>query len=138
MMPGMKPNGHVVINLFPDMLLNCRSTVARIDSLMPISPTRTLLECRGLGLAGDADAVRAMRVRHHNEVWGPTGINLAEDMWAVQAQMRNMEHGSSRYSIIAREEDGPMSDTSLRNFYAEWGRLTGYRPCDLDNADTDA
>lgn len=132
MMPGMEPNGHVVINLFPDMLLNCRSTVARIDSLLPISPTRTLLECRGLGLAGDTDTVRAMRVRHHNQVWGPTGINLAEDMWAVQAQMRNMENGSSRYSIIAREEAGPMDDASLRNFYAEWGRLTGYQPHDPD------
>ena len=136
MMPGMKPNGHVVINLFPDMLLNCRSTVARIDSLMPISPTRTLLECRGLGLADDSDTVRAMRVRHHNQVWGPTGINLAEDMWAVQAQMRNMENGSSRYSVIAREEEGPMDDSSLRNFYAEWGRLTGYKPHDLNAEQT--
>ncbi|MDE0154562.1 MAG: aromatic ring-hydroxylating dioxygenase subunit alpha [Gammaproteobacteria bacterium] len=131
MMPGMKPNGHVVINLFPDMLLNCRSTVARIDSLMPLSPTRTLLECRGLGLADDTGEVRAMRVRHHNQVWGPTGINLAEDMWAVQTQMRNMENGSSRYSVIAREEEGPMDDSSLRNFYAEWSRLTGYRAHDI-------
>ena len=128
MMPGMQPNGHVVINLFPDMLLNCRSTVARIDSIIPLSPTRTLLECRGLGLASDTAEVRAMRVRHHNQVWGPTGINLAEDIWAVQAQMCNMENGSSRYSIIAREEDGPMSDSSLRNFYAEWSRVTGYQP----------
>ena len=136
MMPGMKPNGHVVINLFPDMLLNCRSTVARIDSLIPVSPTRTLLECRGLGLADDTGEVRAMRVRHHNQVWGPTGINLAEDMWAVQAQMRNMENGSSRYSVIAREEEGPMDDSSLRNFYAEWGRLTGYRPHDLNSERT--
>ena len=127
MMPGMEANGHVVINLFPDLLLNCRSTVARVDSIMPLSPTRTLLECRGLGLSGDTEALRAMRVRHHNQVWGPTGINLAEDVWAVQAQMRNMKNGSSRYSVIAREEDGPMSDSTLRNFYAEWGRLTGYR-----------
>ena len=132
MMPGMAPNGHVVINLFPDMLLNCRSTVARIDSIMPLSPTRTLLECRGLGLAEDTEAARALRVRHHNQVWGPTGINLAEDVWAVQAQMRNMENGSSRYSIIAREEDGPMSDSSMRNFYKEWSRLTGYQAHDLN------
>ena len=135
-MPGMQPNGHVVINLFPDMLLNCRSTVARLDLIMPLSPTRTLLECRGLGLAGDTDAVRSMRVRHHNQVWGPTGINLAEDVWAVQAQMRNMENGSSRYSIIAREEGGPMSDASLRNFYAEWSRLTGYESHDLSVVQT--
>ena len=133
-MPGMEANGHVVINLFPDMLLNCRSTAVRIDSIMPISPTRTLLECRGLGLAHDTAAQRAMRVRHHNQVWGPTGINLAEDVWAVQAQMRNMENGSSRYSIIAREEDGPMSDSTLRNFYAEWSRRTGYQAHDPGRA----
>ena len=24
-----------------------------------------------------------------------------------------------------------MSDSSLRNFYAEWSRLTGYKPHDL-------
>ena len=118
------------------MLLNCRSTVVRIDLLIPLSPDRTLLECRGLGLANDTEAVRAMRVRHHNQVWGPTGINLAEDIWAVQAQMRNMKNGSSHYSVIAREEDGPMSDSSLRSFYAEWSRLTGYKPHDLNTVTT--
>ena len=135
-LPGMEPNGHVVINLFPDMLLNCRSTVVRIDSLIPLSPDRTLLECRGLGLADDTEAIRAMRVRHHNQVWGVTGINLAEDVWAVQTQMCNMKSGNSRYSIIAREEEGSMSDSSLRNFYAEWRRLSGYSPHDLSTVTT--
>ncbi len=127
-LPGMEPNGHVVVNLFPDMMLNCRSTVVRIDSLIPVSTGQTILECRGLGAAGDPKAVRAMRINHHNQVWGPTGVNLAEDLWAVQTQMQNMNKGSSRYSIIAREEEGPMSDSSLRNFYSEWSRLTGIQP----------
>ena len=127
-LPGMEPNGHVVVNLFPDMMLNCRSTVVRIDSLIPVSTGQTILECRGLGAAGDSKAVRAMRINHHNQVWGPTGVNLAEDLWAVQTQMQNMNRGSSRYSIIAREEEGPMSDSSLRNFYSEWSRLTGIQP----------
>lgn len=127
-LPGMGPNGHVVVNLFPDMMLNCRSTVVRIDSLIPLSTGQTILECRGLGAAGDPKAVRAMRINHHNQVWGPTGVNLAEDLWAVQTQMQNMNKGSSRYSIIAREEEGPMSDSSLRNFYSEWSRLTGIQP----------
>ncbi len=124
-LPGMETNGHVVVNLFPDMMLNCRSTVVRLDSLIPVSSDKTILECRGLGLAGDSDAVRAMRINHHNQVWGPTGVNLAEDLWAVQSQMQNMLNGNSRYSVIAREEEGPMSDASLRNFYSEWSRLTG-------------
>ena len=124
-LPGMEPNGHVVVNLFPDMMLNCRSTVIRIDSLVPVSATRTVLECRGLGLRGESSETREKRIRHHNQVWGPTGVNLAEDLWAVQTQMLNMQSGNSRYSVIAREEDGPMSDETLRHFYAEWSRHTG-------------
>ena len=131
-LPGMEPNGHVVVNLFPDVMLNCRSTVVRLDSLVPLDTDRTMLECRGLGVVGDSEEVRAMRIRHHNQVWGPTGINLAEDLWAVQTQMQNMQKGSSRYSVIAREEEGPMSDISLRNFYAEWSRLTGLQQHDVN------
>ncbi|NKB38123.1 MAG: Rieske 2Fe-2S domain-containing protein [Gammaproteobacteria bacterium] len=128
LLPGMEPNGHAVVNLFPDVMLNCRSTVIRIDSLIPVSPGKTILECRGLGVAGDSQSVRDMRIDHHNEVWGPTGVNLAEDIWAVQTQMQNMKEGSSRFSVIAREEEGPMSDGSLRNFYAEWSRITNLQP----------
>lgn len=128
-LPGMRPSGHVVVDLFPDMMLNCRSTVVRIDSLVPVAPDRTVLECRGLGVRGDSQAVRDTRIRHHNQVWGPTGTNLAEDIWAVQTQMRNMSSGSSRYSVIAREEKGPMNDGPLRDFYTEWSRLTACSPC---------
>ena len=124
-LPGMEPNGHVVVNLFPDMMLNCRSTVIRFDSLVPVSATRTILECRGLGLKGDSAETRQKRTRHHNQVWGPTGVNLAEDLWAVQTQMKNMKSGNSRYSVVARQEQGPMSDETLRHFYAEWSRQTG-------------
>ncbi len=124
-LPGMEPNGHVVVNLFPDMMLNCRSTVIRFDSLVPVSATRTILECRGLGLKGDSAEIRQKRTRHHNQVWGPMGVNLAEDLWAVQTQMKNMRSGNSLYSIVARQEEGPMSDETLRHFYAEWSRQTG-------------
>lgn len=134
-LPGMETNGHIVVNLFPDMMLNCRSTVVRLDSLIPVSPELTILECRGLGLRSDSEEVRAMRVRHHNQVWGPMGVNLAEDLWAVQTQMRNILRGSSKYSVIAREEEGPMSDASLRNFYTEWRRLTSFDSSDLPDPD---
>lgn len=131
MLPGMRPNGHVVVDIFPDMMLNCRSTVVRIDSLIPIAPDRTILECRGLGVRGDSETVRTLRVRHHNQVWGPTGTNLAEDVWAVETQMQNMSSGASRFSVIAREEEGPMDDAPLRRFYAEWSRLTDYSQHDI-------
>ena len=133
LLPGMLPNGHLVVDLFPDMMLNCRSTVLRIDSLTPIAPGRTLLECRGLGLKGDPPDVRRQRVAQHNQVWGPMGRNLPEDIWAVETQWRNMASGASAFSMIAREENlGPMDDATLRAFYAEWQRKTGRQPHDID------
>ena len=125
-LPGMKPNGHIVADLFPDVMVNVRATVARIDSLTPVAPGVTLLECRGLGQKGDDRATRELRLRHHDQVWGPFGRNLPEDIWAVETQWANMASGASRYSIIARQEGGrAMDDAPIRGFYREWRRRTG-------------
>ena len=35
--PGMQPNGHVVVDVFPDVMFNIRATVGRIDTLTPSS-----------------------------------------------------------------------------------------------------
>lgn len=132
-LPGMKPNGHVVVDLFPDVMVNVRATVARIDSLIPVAPGLTVLECRGLGLKGDDRATRELRLRHHNQVWGPFGRNLPEDIWAVETQWANMACGASRYSIIAREEAGHATDDApIRSFYREWRRLTALGSHDVD------
>ena len=121
LLPGMIPNGHVVVDLFPDVMLNCRSTVVRIDSLTPIAPGLTRLECRGLGVKGDTPEQRTQRIAQHNQVWGPMGRNLPEDIWAVETQWKTVSTGASRYSVMAREEGrGPMDDATLRSFYAEW------------------
>ncbi len=128
---GMRPDGMVVMLLFPDVMVNIRSTVVRIDTQIPLAPGRTLVEWRGLGVKGDSEEVRAMRVRHHNQVWGPAGRNLPEDVIAVEAQWKNMECGASRFNIIAREEDlKPQDDANMRSFYQEWGRRMGRAPND--------
>ena len=135
LLPGMQPNGHLVVDLFPDFMLNVRSTVLRIDSLTPLAPGRTLLEFRGLGLRSDSPAVRRQRIAQHNQVGGPMGRNLPEDIWAVETQWRNMDAGASPFSVIAREEGlGPMDDGTLRAFYAEWQRKVERRPHDIDAA----
>ena len=131
LIPGMRPNGMVVMLLFPDVMVNIRSTVVRIDTQVPLGPGRTLVEWRGLGLKGDSPDVRAMRIRHHNQVWGPAGRNLPEDVIAVEAQWKNLVSGASRYNIIAREEElKPQDDANMRGFYQEWGRRLGRAPHD--------
>lgn len=131
--PGMVPNGHVVVDVFPDAMFNVRATVCRIDSLTPIAPGLTILECRGVGLKDDTQETRDMRIRHHNQVWGPAGQNLPEDIWAVETQWRNISAGALAYSTIAREEDNKaMDDAPVRNFYAHWRHLVGRASHDID------
>lgn len=132
-LPGMDANGHIVVDLFPDVMVNVRATVVRIDSLIPLAPGLTVLECRGLGRTDDSPEVREMRIRHHNQVWGPFGRNLPEDIWAIETQWANMSSAASNYSIIAREEDRQATDDApLRSFYAEWRRLLGVCSHDVD------
>ena len=131
-LPGMRPNEMRVINLFPDLMINIRSNVVRLDRMVPLAPDRTLVEWRGLGVKGDDDAMRAIRIRQHNLFWGPTGRNLPEDVLAVEFQTRAMKTDEARYSIIAREEDlNPTDDANIRSYYQEWGRRMGKSPAML-------
>ncbi len=126
LLPGLRPSGLMPMAIFPDVLVIVRGTVMRIDTMTPLEPGRTLVEWRGLAPVDDSPEVRDMRVRHHNQVWGPAGRNLAEDVAAVESQQRNAANGASRYSIIAREEDSrPHDDCNLRAYYQEWGRRVG-------------
>jgi methanesulfonate monooxygenase subunit alpha len=118
-----------VVNLFPDLMINIRSNVVRLDRMIPLDAERTLIEWRGLGVAGDSEELRELRLRHHNMFWGPAGRNLPEDLIAVESQYRSMRADVVRYSILAREEDlNPTDDANLRAYYAEWGRRMGRSP----------
>ena len=128
-LPSMRPDEMRVINLFPDVMINIRSNVVRLDRMVPLGPDRTLVEWRGLGVKGDDDKMRAIRIRQHNLFWGPTGRNLPEDILAVESQTRAMAADEVRYSIIAREEDlNPTDDANIRSYYQEWRRRMGKSP----------
>lgn len=130
---GMTPNMHIVVDVFPDVMINARSTVVRIDSLIPVAPGLTILECRGLAPKSDNPTQRQARVRQHNQVWGPLGRNLPEDIWAIETQWSNMSSNELPYSIIAREDNNQATDDApLRSFYAQWQRLTGVASFDID------
>ncbi|WP_439534210.1 aromatic ring-hydroxylating oxygenase subunit alpha [Polymorphobacter sp.] len=110
--------------LFPSSAILSRGTVMRIDTVIPVSPSQTILEMRGLGLKGDTDADRRVRYRHFNQYWGPMGRNVPEDMFAAEACEASFRHQAARYQIIARDEGlTGQDDAPLRSFYAEWARL---------------
>ena len=101
--------------------------------MVPVEPGLTLVEFPGLGVKGDNDEARALRLQHHNLLWGPAGRNLPEDVIAVEAQWNSMRSDGVRYSVIAREEEmNATDDESLRTYYQEWARRMGRSSSNID------
>ena len=122
--PALAPGGWVLIDLFPGMTFNLRTSVLRMDTAIPLGPNKLIVEFRGLGLKSDTPEQRAERIRDHNFIWGPFGRNLHEDLLGVHGQGRAMRKGTdSRWVIHGREENSTIHDeVGMRHFYAEWGR----------------
>jgi methanesulfonate monooxygenase large subunit len=125
-LPGMMPDEFRTVKIFPDTNILVRATVMRIDTSSPISPSETLVEWRGLGIKGESEQDRAMRIQHHNQFWGPFGRNLYEDAHAIECVEEANRRGGGAYSLIARDEDlRTQDDVLLRTYYQQWGRLMG-------------
>ena len=125
-LPGIGPGEFRVVDIFPNTTVIIRATTIRIDTSIPIAPGLTILEQRGLAIAGESAEDRAVRAQHHNAFWGPFGRNLSEDVIFVEAVEPANRRGASRYGIIAREE-GLLSqdDEIMRAYYRVWSRYMG-------------
>ena len=125
--PGLAPGGWYMIDIFPGMTYNLRTSVLRIDTAIPIGPNEVIIEFRGLGLKSDSAEERSQRVFDHNMIWGPFGRNLHEDLLGVHGQGRAMRGGTdSRWVLQGREENSTIHDEcGMRHFYAEWSRRMG-------------
>src|SRR5205809_40098 len=69
--PKMARGGWYMVDLFPGMTYNLRTSVMRIDTSIPLGPNEVLIEFRGLGLKRDTAEERAQRVFDHNTIWRP-------------------------------------------------------------------
>ncbi|MGH8669588.1 MAG: aromatic ring-hydroxylating oxygenase subunit alpha, partial [Burkholderiales bacterium] len=125
--PGLASGGWYMVDLFPGMTYNLRTSVMRIDTAIPLGPNEVLIEFRGLGLKSDSEAQRRQRVFDHNMIWGPFGRNLHEDLLGVHGQGRAMRRGTdSRWVLQGREEGSTIHDeVGMRHYYAEWSKRMG-------------
>lgn len=124
-LPGLAPNEARLAHIFPDMLINIRSSSMRLDRLTPLGPDKVMVEFRGLGLKGESEADRRRRISEHNEFWGPFGRNLPEDVLASTLQMKALQSRELQFGLCARE-DGTTpatTDEPLREFHRQWERL---------------
>ena len=130
---GLRPSEFWISNYFPDLLILCRSSVVRLDTQIPISADKTLIQFRALGVKGESEADRRRRISDQNEFWGPFGRNLSEDMVLCQSQTKAMTEKSGGYSIWAREEGGTtQDDCGIRAYYEAWSHYTGLDPANPD------
>jgi methanesulfonate monooxygenase large subunit len=132
--PGLARGGWYMVDVFPGMTYNLRTSVLRIDTAIPLGPNEVIIEFRGLGLKSDSEEERRQRVFDHNMIWGPFGRNLHEDLLGVHGQGRAMRRGTdSRWVLQGREENNTIHDeVGMRHYYAEWSRRMGrpaYDPC---------
>lgn len=122
-LPGLGPGEFRMLVLFPDTTFLIRTTTLRIDTSTPINPNLTLVEQRGLGIAGESDEDRSMRRKHHNQYWGPFGRNLSEDAIAVEALDAAIRGDGGSWGLFARRENNrALDDVMVREYYKEWQR----------------
>ena len=93
--PGLERNGWKMVDLFPGFTYNLRGSALRIDTVLPLGPSKTIIEYRGLGLKSDTADTRAQRIRDYNAIWGPFGRNLHEDLMGVMGQGRAIGRGQT-------------------------------------------
>ena len=130
--PGASKACHKLIDIFPATTFILRVPSFRVDTMTPLGANKVLIEFRGLGLKADTPEERAERLKYHNDLWGPFGLNLHEDLLAIQLQSQAMRKGvENTYVLHGREENMTTHDEiGLRQYYAEWGRLMGRPPYD--------
>jgi methanesulfonate monooxygenase large subunit len=130
--PGASVACHKLIDIFPGTTFILRAPSMRVDTMTPLSANRVLIEFRGLGLKSDTAEDRAERLKEHNNLWGPFGLNLHEDLVANEMQTLAMRAGVEATHVLhAREENNTTHDEiGMRQYYAEWGRRMERNPHD--------
>jgi methanesulfonate monooxygenase subunit alpha len=125
--PQLPPKGWKLVDLFPCITINLRTSVLRIDSYIPLGPDRVILEFRALGLKRDTPEERRQRERDAGVIWSPFGRNLHEDLLASSGQGIAMAKGSeSMYVLQGREEDLTIHDeVGMRHYLSEWSKRMG-------------
>ena len=126
--PGLAPGGWLLVDIFPGMTYNLRTSVLRIDTAIPLGPNELMIEYRGLGLKSDSPEQRVERIQDHNAIWGPFGRNLHEDLLGVHGQGLAMhsDRSGAKWILHGREENATIHDElGMRHFYAEWSKRMG-------------
>lgn len=119
----------MIITIYPDFLSAVRYSTYLILKQTPLALDQTLVEARRVYLSDDSDAVREIRRIHWDYYWSQEAGNVPEDWEAWESQQIGVKGLGSRYSVMARGEDGDEGmrndDNRIRAFWAEWRKNMG-------------
>jgi methanesulfonate monooxygenase large subunit len=129
-LPGLsRENPAMIITLYPDFLSAVRYNTYLILKQTPLTLDQTLVEARGVYLSDDSDEVREIRRIHWDYYWSEGAGNVPEDWEAWESQQIGVKGLGSRYSVMARGEDGDEGmrndDNRIRAFWAQWRKNMG-------------
>ena len=123
--PGLAPRRLVLVDLFPGMTYNLRTSVLRIDTAIPLGPNKVMIEFRGLGLKSDTPEERAAARPRPQHDLGTVRPQPARG----PARRPRPGPGDARAaptaagcSTAARRTCTIHDEVGMRHFYAEWSR----------------
>lgn len=125
--PELPEKGWKLVDLFPCITYNLRTSVLRIDTYIPLAPNLVIYEFRAMGLKSDTPEIRRQRQKDAATIWSPFGRNLHEDLLASSGQGIAMARGSEPFPVLqAREENHTIHDEiGMRVFLEEWSKRMG-------------
>jgi len=135
-LPGASPGEGYVVQIYPHLLIAFRNSMVGIESVHPLSPTKTRMESRVLGLVGDDEATSADRLATW-EQW-INRPNRTEDVPVIEQQQRGLHSRGVRYILVNRGSDNPEGirgdDNRIRHFWARWRAQLGTSSNSFDTA----
>jgi hypothetical protein len=133
-LPGAPLEDGFILVVFPDLAVTLRSNVVSVDCAIPLGVEESVLESRVLGLRGDSEDVRALRMLSW-ETWFNNPVQY-EDHPIFEIQQRGLRGGAVRYSFIGRGADATRGtrgdDNRLRHFWAAWRQYMGVERNSID------
>jgi methanesulfonate monooxygenase large subunit len=129
-LPGLShEKSSMIVTLYPDFLSAIRYSTYLILKQTPLSLDQTLVEARRVHLSDDTPAIRDVRRFHWDYYWSLEAGNVPEDWAAWESQQIGVKGFGSRYSLMARGEDGNEGvrgdDNRMRAFWHEWRKNMG-------------
>ncbi len=129
-LPGLsREKSAMIVTLYPDLLSAVRYSTYLILKQTPLALDRTLVEARRVYLSDDTDRMREVRRIHWDYYWSLEAGNVPEDWEAWESQQNGVKGLGSRYSVMARGEDGDEGmrgdDNRIRAFWAKWRKDMG-------------